>query len=448
MAVNIHSFHIKVVKFGGSSLADAEHVKKVGAIIRSDPTRLFVVPSAPGKRFSGDTKVTDLLYECYNVSSAGGDLTEIFGRIEERYNDIIRGLGLSLDLTEEYTHIKWAIAHSAGRDYAASRGEYLNGLVLADYLHYDFIDPARFVKFFDDGTFDSETTNTLLSEELKKHDNGVIPGFYGSMPNGTIRTFSRGGSDVTGSIVARAAEADLYENWTDVSGFLMADPRIVDHPQGISFITYRELRELSYMGATVLHEDAIFPVRFAGIPINIRNTNAPDDPGTIILSHTDSYDSNNIITGIAGKKGFCVITIEKAMMNAERGFGRKVLEAIEHEGISFEHLPSGIDTMSVVLNRSEISECRERIINRICNAVEPDAISVEEGLALIAVVGRGMKRARGTAGRVFSALAHASVNVRMIDQGSSELNIIIGVETRDFERAIRAIYDIFVTTQL
>ncbi|MBQ3638419.1 MAG: aspartate kinase [Clostridia bacterium] len=445
MAVNIHSFHIKVVKFGGSSLADAEHVKKVGAIIRSDPTRLFVVPSAPGKRFSGDTKVTDLLYECYNVSSAGGDLTEIFGRIEERYNDIIRGLGLSLDLTEEYTHIKWAIAHSAGRDYAASRGEYLNGLVLANYLHYDFIDPARFVKFFDDGTFDSETTNTLLSEELKKHDNGVIPGFYGSMPNGTIRTFSRGGSDVTGSIVARAAEADLYENWTDVSGFLMADPRIVDHPQGISFITYRELRELSYMGATVLHEDAIFPVRFAGIPINIRNTNAPDDPGTIILSHTDSYDSNNIITGIAGKKGFCVITIEKAMMNAERGFGRKVLEAIEHEGISFEHLPSGIDTMSVVLNRSEISECRERIINRICNAVEPDAISVEEGLALIAVVGRGMIKSKGTAVRVFKAVADAGINIRMIDQGSSELNIIIGVDEGDFEKAMRAIYAEFVS---
>lgn len=443
--MNFHTFHIKVVKFGGSSLADAEHVKKVGDIIRADPTRVFVVPSAPGKRFSGDTKVTDMLYECYNVSAAGGDLAEVFSKIEERYNDIIRGLGIELDLTEEYTHIRWAIAHSAGRDYAASRGEYLNGLVLAAYLKYDFIDPARFVKFFDDGTFDSETTNTLLSEELKKHENGVIPGFYGSMPNGTIRTFSRGGSDVTGSIVARAAEADLYENWTDVSGFLMADPRIVDHPQGISFITYRELRELSYMGATVLHEDAIFPVRFAGIPINIRNTNAPEDPGTIILSHTDSYDPSSIITGIAGKKGFCVITIEKAMMNAEKGFGRKVLEAIEKENISFEHLPSGIDTMSVVLNRAELAGSRDRIINRICAMVEPDAVSVEEGLALIAVVGRGMVKSKGTAVRVFKAVADAGINIRMIDQGSSELNIIIGVDEADFEKAMRAIYAEFVS---
>ncbi len=442
--MDFNSFNIKVVKFGGSSLADAEQFRKVGKIIRSDPTRLFVVPSAPGKRFSGDTKVTDMLYECYNVAAAGGVIEELFSRICERYDSIIRDLGLTLDLTEEYTHIKWAIGHSAGRDYAASRGEYLNGIVLANYLGYDFIDPARYVRFFDNGTFDSETTNNLLSEELKKHKNGVIPGFYGSMPNGTIKTFSRGGSDVTGSIVARAADADLYENWTDVSGFLMADPRIVDNPQGISFITYRELRELSYMGAGVLHEDAIFPVRFAGIPINIRNTNAPEDPGTIILSHTDSYDPKNIITGIAGKKGFCVITIEKAMMNAEKGFGRKVLEAIEKENISFEHLPSGIDTMSVVLNRAEIAESRERIINRICASVEPDAISVEEGLALIAVVGRGMVKSKGTAVRVFKAVAAAGINIRMIDQGSSELNIIIGVDEGDFEAAMRAIYAEFV----
>ena len=259
--MDFNSFNIKVVKFGGSSLADAEHFRKVGEIIHSDPTRLFVVPSAPGKRFSGDTKVTDMLYECYNTAASGGDADAVFARICERYNLIIRGLGLDYDLTEEFTHIKWAIGHSAGRDYAASRGEYLNGLILSKYLGYDFIDPAYYVRFFDDGSFDSETTNTLLSEELKKHDNGVIPGFYGSMPNGTIRTFSRGGSDITGSIVARAASADLYENWTDVSGFLMADPRIVDNPQGISYITYRELRELSYMGATVLHEDSIFPVQ-------------------------------------------------------------------------------------------------------------------------------------------------------------------------------------------
>lgn len=438
------SLNIKVVKFGGSSLADDEQFKKVGNIIKADPARAFVIPSAPGKRFSGDTKVTDMLYECYNVAADGGDIDKVFERIKERYNLIIKGLSLDFDLTDEYNHIKWAIMHHAGRDYAASRGEYLNGLILAKYLGYDFIDPAHFIRFFDNGVFDAETTNTLLTEELKNHKNGVIPGFYGSMPNGTIRTFSRGGSDITGSIVARACFADLYENWTDVSGFLMADPRIVQNPKGIKFITYRELRELSYMGAGVLHEDAIFPVRFAGIPINIRNTNAPEDPGTMIVSQTEVYDTDSIITGIAGKKGFCVITIEKAMMNAELGFGRKVLEAIENEGISFEHLPSGIDTMSVVLSRAEIANCRERLMNRICALVEPDSISIEDGLALVAVVGRGMVKSKGTAVRVFKAVAAAGINIRMIDQGSSELNIILGIDEKDFEEAMKAIYSEFV----
>ena len=439
-----NSENIKVVKFGGSSLADAEHFIKVGNIIRSDKTRLFVIPSAPGKRYKNDDKVTDLLYACYNSVAQTGEIDEPFRKVCERFDSIIYGLGLDYDLTDEYSHIKWAILHHAGRDYAASRGEYLNGLIIAKYLGYDFIDPARFVRFFDNGVFDSENTNTLLSEELKNHENGVIPGFYGSMPNGTIRTFSRGGSDITGSIVARAVYADLYENWTDVNGFLTADPRIVDNPAQIKYITYRELRELSYMGAGVLHEDAIFPVRFAGVPINIRNTNEPENEGTMILSHTDVYDTKNIITGIAGKKGFCVITIEKALMNAETGFGRKVLEAIEHEGLSFEHLPSGIDTMSVVLSTDEMKNCRERLINRICHTVEPDAVSVEEGLALIAVVGRAMVKAKGTAVRVFKAIADAGINIRMIDQGSSELNIIIGVDENDFEAATKAIYNEFV----
>lgn len=438
------SLNIKVVKFGGSSLADDEQFKKVKNIIKSDPSRAFIIPSAPGKRFSGDTKVTDMLYECYNVAADGRDIDEVFDKIKERYDLIIKGLSLDFDLTDEYNHIKWAIMHHAGRDYAASRGEYLNGLILAKYLGYDFIDPACFIRFFDNGSFDSETTNALLTEELKSHKNGVVPGFYGSMPNGTIKTFSRGGSDITGSIVARACFADMYENWTDVSGFLMADPRIVENPKGIKFITYRELRELSYMGATVLHEDAIFPVRFAGIPINIRNTNSPEDPGTMIVSQTDVYDADSIITGIAGKKGFCVITIEKAMMNSELGFGRKVLEAIEHEGISFEHLPSGIDTMSVVLSRAEIANCRERLMNRICALVEPDSISIEDGLALVAVVGRGMVKSKGTAVRVFKAVADAGINIRMIDQGSSELNIILGVDEKDFEEAMKAIYNEFV----
>jgi len=440
----MEALNVKVVKFGGSSLADPEHFKKVKEIMDADLSRRFIIPSAPGKRFSADNKVTDMLYECYNTAAAGKSIDDIFAQVCERYNSIIEGLGIDFDLSDEYDHIKWAILHHAGRDYAASRGEYLNGLILANYLGFDFIDPAEYVKFLDNGVFDSETTNKLLCDELKKHETGVVPGFYGSMPNGTIKTFSRGGSDITGSIVSRALCADMYENWTDVSGFLMADPRIVDNPKGINCITYRELRELSYMGATVLHEDAIFPVRFAGIPINIKNTNAPEDEGTMIVAHTDVYDTKNVITGIAGKKGFCVITIEKAMMNAEKGFGRKVLEAIEHEGASFEHLPSGIDTMSVILNSGEIADRKERLINRICHSVEPDAIAVEEGLALIAVVGRGMVKSKGTALRVFKALAESGINIKMIDQGSSELNIIIGVDENDFENSMRAIYKEFV----
>ena len=436
--------NIKVLKFGGSSLADAEQFRKVKNIVMADARRLYVIPSAPGKRFSDDTKVTDMLYECYNVAESGGDIDGIFSRVCDRYNSIIEGLGIDLDLSLEYQHIKWAILHHAGRDYAASRGEYLNGIILAKFLDYDFIDPSNYIKFFDNGTFDSEMTNSLLSTELKKHKNGVIPGFYGSMPNGTIKTFSRGGSDITGSIVARAAYADIYENWTDVSGFLSADPRIVNNPKGISYITYRELRELSYMGAGVLHEDSIFPVRFAGIPINIRNTNAPEDPGTMIVPCTDVFDSETVITGIAGKKGFSVITIEKAMMNSEKGFGRKVLEAIEKENLSFEHLPSGIDTMCVVLHTEEINACRDRVKNRICAAVEPDSITIEDGLALIAVVGRSMVKAKGTAVRVFKAVADSEINIRMIDQGSSELNIIIGVDEKDFEKATNAIYHEFV----
>ena len=439
-----NSSSIKVVKFGGSSLADAEHFKKVGNIIRADKTRLFVIPSAPGKRYKGDDKVTDLLYACYNAVADGGDFDAAFSKVTERFDLIIDGLGLDFDLSDEYDHIRWAVTHHAGRDYAASRGEYLNGLILAEYLGYDFIDPAEYVRFFDNGVFDSEKTDSLLADELKKHKNGVIPGFYGSLPTGTIRTFSRGGSDITGSIVSRAVLADLYENWTDVNGFLTADPRIVDDPLQIKYITYRELRELSYMGAGVLHEDAIFPVRFAGVPINIRNTNEPDNEGTMIVSHTDVYDTKNIITGVAGKKGFSVITIEKAMMNSETGFGRKVLEAIEHEGLSFEHLPSGIDTMSVVLNAAEMAPCRERLINRICHMVEPDSIAVEDGLALIAVVGRAMVKAKGTAFRVFKAVAESGINIKMIDQGSSEYNIIIGVDEKDFEAATRAIYKEFV----
>ncbi|MBQ5361861.1 MAG: aspartate kinase [Clostridia bacterium] len=438
---------IKVVKFGGSSLADAEHFKKVAAIVKADPARRYVVPSAPGKRFSDDVKVTDMLYTCYQMIREKKSMQEVdayYKNIIERYNSIIRELGLDFDLSGEYEYIKNAMLHRPGRDFVASRGEYLSGLILAKYLGFPFIDAENVIFFKENGSFDQEKTDRVLSAELAQYRHAVIPGFYGCSANGTVKTFSRGGSDITGSIVARAAGATLYENWTDVSGFLMADPRIVKDPATIETITYRELRELSYMGATVLHEDAVFPVRSAGIPINIRNTNRPEDPGTMIVSSTTNYDSDRVITGIAGKKGFSVINIEKDMMNAEIGFGRKVLEILEENGISFEHLPSGIDTMSVVTSTAVLEGKRERILQAICRTVSPDSVTIEDDMALVAVVGRGMVKAKGTAARVFDALASKGINIRMIDQGSSELNIIVGIADDEYTGAIRAIYEEFV----
>ena len=437
---------MKVVKFGGSSLADANQFRRVAAIVAADPARRYVVASAPGKRFKDDEKVTDMLYHCYELVRQGKDIGEYYQKICDRYNSIIADLGLDFDISGELDYIRNAIEHYSGRDFAASRGEYLNSIILAKYLKFDFIDAESVIYFRENGTFDEEKTNTIMREELKKHQYAVIPGFYGVMPNGTIKTFSRGGSDITGSIVARAAEADLYENWTDVSGCLMADPRIVDSPLPIKTITYRELRELSYMGASVLHEDAIFPVRYAGIPINIRNTNEPSAPGTMIVSATSEYDSEHIITGVAGRRGFSVINIEKDMMNSEIGFGRRVLDVLEDNDISFEHLPSGVDTMSVILSSACIKDefKRERILSSINKRVRPDSVVIEDGLALLAVVGRGMVKAKGTAARVFSAISNAGINIRMIDQGSSELNIIIGVEEHDLEKALTAIYNEFV----
>ncbi len=438
---------IKVVKFGGSSLADAEHFRQVASIIKADPDRRYVVPSAPGKRQKSDTKITDLLYRCYDLikSRASTEAIDVcWNEIRTRYLGIIADLELDFDISGELEYVKNAMLHAAGRGYAASRGEYLNALILAKYLGFDFIDAENVIFFKDNGTLDEERTNAELTAELEKHKYAVIPGFYGGTPNGTVKTFSRGGSDITGSIVARAAKADLYENWTDVSGFMMADPRVIENPCIIKEITYRELRELSYMGATVLHEDAVFPVRSAGIPINIRNTNRPEDEGTMIVSHSLGYDSEHVITGIAGKKGFSVLTIEKDMMNSEVGFGRKVLEVLEDNEISFEHLPSGIDTMSVVLSSATLDDRRERLMNAIVRATRPDSVFIEDGLALVAVVGRGMVKAKGTAARVCDALARADINIRMIDQGSSELNIIVGVDEDEYEDALRAIYGEFV----
>ena len=439
---------IKTVKFGGSSLACADQFKKAVEIVKSEKERLYVVPSAPGKRFKGDAKVTDMLYRCYALAEDGRDFSKALDNIRARYDEIVKGLGVKVDMDSEFQAIDSNFRSKKGGDYAASRGEYLNALIMAAALDRPFVDAADIVLFDEHGTFESERTNETARAKLKALKEGaVIPGFYGSLPDGSIHTFSRGGSDISGSIVARAVHSDVYENWTDVSGFLVADPGIIDDPVRIDTITYRELRELSYMGAGVLHEEAVFPVRREGIPVNIRNTNDPSNPGTWIVEST-CQKSEYIITGIAGKKGFCAVNVDKDLMNTEVGFGRKVLQAFEDNGISFEHMPSGIDTMTVFVHQSEFMSHEQRVVAEIHRLAHPDSIEIESDLALIAVVGRGMRATRGTAGRIFSALAHASVNVKMIDQGSSELNIIIGVKNDDFEAAIRAIYDIFVMTRI
>ena len=438
---------VKVVKFGGSSLASAKQFKKVGDIIRADKSRRFVVPSAPGKRNSEDPKVTDLLYQMYDAAGDKAKYSKIFTQIRERFEEIIEGLGLDLNLDDDFRRIEEDFVHQIGRDYAASRGEYLNGKVMAAYLGFPFVDAAEIIVFHDDNTLDMAATNAAVAEHLEGYDRAVIPGFYGAKKDGTVTTFSRGGSDVTGSVIAGAIHADLYENWTDVSGFLFTDPHVVENPEVVDTITYLELRELAYMGATVMHEDAIFPVRGEGIPINIKNTNRPQDHGTMIVSSTCKKPKYTI-TGIAGKKGFCSINIDKDQMNSEIGFGRRVLQVFEDNNISFEHMPSGIDTMTVIVHQTEFMDHEQQIVAGIHRAVHPDSIVLESGLALIAVVGRGMKDQRGTAARLFAALSHARVNVKMIDQGSSEFNIIVGVKESDFETAIRAIYNIFVMTQI
>ncbi len=441
---------VKAVKFGGTSLSDAGQFRKVYDIVKSDESRRYVVASAPGKRHGSDTKVTDMLYACYDMAAAGLPIDAFFDGIRARFDDIIAGLGLDYNLDDEYEYIKSTLRHGAGRDYAASRGEYLSAKILARYLGYDFIDACHVVFFRDDGSFDDEYTYRNLESVLRGHERAVIPGFYGVMPNGTIKTFSRGGSDITGAIVARAANADIYENWTDVSGFLMTDPRIVPSPLQIKTVTYRELRELSYMGAGVLHEDSVFPVRTVGIPINIRNTNDPEERGTMIVSSVNCADlvgSDHVITGIAGKKSFSVIRIEKDRMAYQRGFLRRVFEILDLNGVNVEHIPSGIDTVSVIVHSSELTGKKELLTESLRRAVNPDYIEIQDGLALIAVVGRGMVGKPGVASRIFDAVAGAHINVRMMDQGLGELNVIVGVDESDFESALRAIYSAFVDKQ-
>lgn len=434
---------LKVAKFGGSSVADAIQLMKIKKIIEADSERRYIVVSAPGKRFDKDNKITDLLYLCKTHMDHNLPYEQVLQVIQDRYVAAAVGLGLDIDYDQQFQIIKDKLEKGeATADYLASRGEYLNAILAAKLLGYDFVDTDKLIKFSAKGRLLAEETNEALAAELKKHERAVLPGFYGSTPDGKIKTFSRGGSDITGALVARAAGADIYENWTDVSGFLMADPRIVDNPKPIAEISYRELRELSYMGASVLHDEAIYPAKEDNIPINIRNTNRPEDSGTIITA--DAPLSDHIITGIAGSKNFTVIGLSKSMMSQEVGFVRRLAGVFADKDVSLEHMPSGIDTISVVVDNDELNGKLDDIVDEIQRQLQPDTIDVFENMALIATVGRGMSSRTGTSAKLFTALAEAGVNIRMIDQGSSEINIIVGVQNKDFEKAVKAIYDAFV----
>ena len=436
---------IKVAKFGGSSVADGIQLTKTKNIINADPDRRYIVVSAPGKRFEGDNKITDLLYLCKTHLEHNLPYDQIFQVVADRFMAVEINLGIDLDFSPYFDKIRENLKKNPSADYIASRGEYLNAILVAAFLGYDFVDAEGLIRFDAKGKLLAEETNEALKEELAKHERAVLPGFYGTGSDGKIRTFSRGGSDITGSLVARAVGAEVYENWTDVSGFLMADPRIVKNPKQIDVISYKELRELSYMGASVLHEDAIFPARMANVPINIRNTNHPEDPGTMITDDVSRYGiKDRVITGIAGSKDFVVVALYKNMMSSERGFVRRILGILDDYNINFEHLPSGIDTVSVVMSGASIEGRLDEVLEEFRSRLRPDSIDVIEEISLIATVGHGMDRRPGTSAKLFQALADAQVNVRMIDQGSSEMNIIVGVENKDFEKAIRAIYNAFV----
>ena len=436
---------VKVLKFGGSSVADAAQIKKMRSIVEADPERRYVVVSAPGKRYSGDSKITDLLIMLKAVIDNNIPYEPLMAPIKERYMTIANDLGIDVDLDAEFALIRKNIENDCSGNYIVSRGEYLSARLVSAYLGYDFIDTESLVLFDNKGRLLVEETNNALAAALKQHERAVLPGFYGSYAkNGEICLFSRGGSDVTGSLVARAAEAEVYENWTDVSGMLMADPRIVDDPLPIKDISYMELRELSYMGASVMHEDAVFPARMSDIPINIRNTNQPEDPGTVI-SNGKGGDEGRIISGIAGKRDFTVISIYKNMMNNEVGFVRRALAIVEDAGVSFDHIPTGIDSLSMVIASAELEDKLDDILEAFKVQLKPDDINVEDGIAMIAVVGRRMFRSVGTSARICGALASNGVNIRMLNQGTGEINVIVGVEAADFEKAIRAIYAEFVS---
>ncbi len=435
---------IKVAKFGGSSVADAIQIKKIRRIIESDEDIRYVVVSAPGKRFDEDTKVTDLLYLCMTHIEHKLAYEQVFQVITDRFMSMESSLGVQVNMKAELDEIRRRIDAGATVDYIASRGEYLNGKLIAAYLGMEFKDPAEFIRFSDKGRFLEDETNEGIAAALEDCGRAVIPGFYGAREDGSIRTFSRGGSDITGALVARAVGAEVYENWTDVSGFLVADPRIVRDPKPISRISYKELRELAYMGASVLHEEAIYPAKVANIPINIRNTNRPQDPGTMITSEPFEPEGGQIISGIAGSKDFTSITIFSSHMIGQKGFIRRMAGILEDHDVTIEHIPSGIDTVSVILNNKLIDGKLEDILEEFERQLKPDAMDVQQDLALIATVGAGMASRKGTSARLFTALAEADVNIQMIDQGSSEMNIIVGVRNDDFETAVEAIYRAFV----
>lgn len=432
----------KVVKFGGSSVADGIQLRKTKEIIESDPSRRYVVVSAPGKRFDGDNKITDLLYVCQQSMSLGLPYDQLLQVVVDRFTAMKANIGSTVDIDSEFDRIRDNLRKGCSADYVASRGECLNAMLVADFLGFDFVDTEGLVVFNEKGRLDAEATDRALAAELKHHEKAVLPGFYGTNPVGKVQTFTRGGSDITGALVAKAVGADVYENWTDVSGFLVADPRIVNHPRPIHHISYKELRELAYMGASVLHEDAIYPAKMANIPINIRNTNAPEDPGTLITAEPDPANTH-VVTGIAGSKDFTVIALYKNMMSSERGYVRRILTILDDFDINFEHIPSGIDTVSVVVSNESLNGHLEELLAAFEKQLEPDHMEYHDDIALIATVGSGMSRRSGTSARLFTALAEADINIRMIDQGSSEMNIIVGVENRDFEKAIASIYNAF-----
>lgn len=436
---------LKITKFGGSSVANATQFKKVKAIVQADPSRKYVVVSAPGKRNSSDNKITDLLYLLDAHRQYHVDASNVYRLIRQRFVDIKTELGLKQPIEKEldtfYTNL-----NTYTQAQIVSRGEYFCAKLMAEYLGYDFVDAKDIIRFNLDKTIDMQATAAKLQAKCAQYEHFVFPGFYGSSANNQIQVFSRGGGDITGSILAKCLNADMYENWTDVSGFLMADPKIVDHPKQITHITYSELRELSYMGASVLHEEAIFPVKEANIPIHILNTNHPEDPGTIIQERTN-IKNPYAITGIAGKEGFVSIYIYKKHMSSEVGYIRKVLSILEMYNVSVEHIPSGIDSFSVVVNKSDVQDSLYEILARIKTELKPDEIHTEENLALISTVGKSMSDSPGVAGKLFKSLGDQKINIRMIAQSSDEINITVAVLYKDFKATIRSIYDAFVTKE-